>query len=513
MSDAYNAGRRYEAPEEQSQLVNLWRVVKERWWVVLLTALLCTGAALAIALTTSDSYEATARLLFRDPGLSGAVSGTAVNVGSTDPQRNAATNTELVRSTEVATLVQQDLGLQESPADLLDQTTIASEENTDIVDITVADPDPGAAALIANSFADQYVAFRRTNDREGIRQGEKLLTARIDDLPEDSAERATLEDALRTLVALEAVQTGNVETIDTASAPLSPASPQPKRDGALGLIFGLVLGVSLVLLLDLLDRRVKTVEDFERRYGLRALTVVPQRVFANAGREAGVAEPFLILRSAVDYRASWKPMKVILVTSASPGEGKTSVAVNLARSVAAGGQRVVLVEADLRRPSVGQHVDLGAVGPGLSTALAMDAPVGELVVVDDEIPNLRVLPSGPPPPNPSELVRRRRMSEILQALAIDNDLVVVDSPPLLPVADSQTLLSLPQIDACIVVARAFRTTRQQISRTRAIIQRHAKEPLGLVICGTKDRVDAYYDYQPPVSGKGQPRLRAGSKSA
>ncbi|MFN8164562.1 MAG: P-loop NTPase, partial [Solirubrobacterales bacterium] len=429
MSEAYGSRGQYGMPEEESQLTTLWRVVRERWWIVAGTTALCVIASLVLSLTSQTTYEATSSLVFRDPGLSSAVTGgAALFPSSTDPQREAATNTELVRSLDVAKLVVEDLSLNESAESLLDSVTISDEENTDIVDITASSSNAELAAAIANSFAEQYVTYRRQSDRRKVLQGERLVRERLRGEPEGSPERAELENALRTLVLLESVQTGNAEVVGTATVPSSPSSPTPIRDAVLALIFGVVLGVSLALILDLLDRRVKTVEDFERRYGLRLLAAIPQRMFAEA--EAGdrtVAEPFLILRSAVDYRSSWDEIKVILVTSAAPGEGKTTVAVNLARSLALGGQSVALVEADMRRPSVGKLVDLGPVGPGLSTALAMDTPVVSDLVGDPDAPNLRVLPSGPPPPNPAELVRRRRMGEIVEYLSADNDVVVIDS--------------------------------------------------------------------------------------
>lgn len=515
MSDGYGSTGQYGLPEQESQLATLWRVVRERWWIVVGTVALCVIASLVVSLTSQTKYEATSRLVFRDPGLSSAVTGGSVLFpSSTDPQREAATNTELVRSPDVAQLVVDDLSLNETAESLLNSVTIADEENTDIVDITASSSDADLAAAIANSFANQYVTYRRKSDRRKVLQGERLLRDRLRGEPVGSPARAELEDALRTLTLLESVQTGNAEVVSTATVPSAPSSPRPLRDAVLALVFGLVLGVSLALILDLLDRRVKTVEDFERRYGLRLLAAIPQRLFADA--EAGdrsVGEPFLILRSAVDYRSSWDEIKVILVTSAVQGEGKTTVAVNLARSLALGGQRVALVEADMRRPSIGRLVDLGPVGPGLSTALAMDTPVVNDLVSDPEHPSLSVLPSGPPPPNPAELVRRRRMREIVEYLSSDNDVVIIDSPPLLPVADTQTLLTLPQIDTVLMVARAFLTTRQEISRARAILRRHEADPLGVVVCGTRDRADYYSGYRPARAVRRSPPRRVGARSA
>jgi capsular exopolysaccharide synthesis family protein len=464
-------------------------------------------ATLAVSLTTDKTYDATSRLVFRDPGLGSAVTGgSQVFPSSTDPEREAATNTELVRSTEVAQLVVNDLSLDETADELLDSVTISDEENTDIVEIKATETSPRLAAAIANSFAENYVSYRRKSDREKVKEAERLLSDRLKETPEGSPERADLEDAMRTLVLLESVQTGNAEVVDAATPPTSASSPTPLRDAVLALIFGLLLGVSLALVLDLLDRRVKSIDDFERLYGLRALAAIPQRLFGRPRTGGSVAEPFLILRSAVDYRSSWDAITVILVTSAGSAEGKTTVAVNLARSLALGGQKVSLIDADMRRPGIERFIDVGPVGPGLSTALAMDTPVTDDDLVADSVaPKLRVLPSGPLPPDPAELVRRRRMGDVIDHMSSESDVVIIDTPPLLPVADTLSLLNMVQIDTVLVVARAYQTTRQDISRARAILKRHEAEPLGLVICGVRDRPGYYEEYRPPVPAReGEP---------
>ena len=502
----------FEPPEDDSQLVHAWRVVRERWWVVAAAVVVCVGVALAISLSSDDEYEATAKLLFRDTGLSTAVAGTSLTTPSTDPQRDAATNVQLVRSTEVADLVRKDLGLNASPQSLLDQVTIEAEEDSDIVAITAQETNPQLAALVANSFANQYVRFSQTTDRSKVHKGERLLRQRIDSLPAtDTAERGQLEDALRTLTLLEAVQTGNAQVTDKASVPSSRVSPKPVRDAILGVIFGLVIGLGLALLLDMLDRRVKSVEEFERRYGLRALTTVPQRAFdaSTETQRLAAAEPYRILRGAVDYRSSWEPIRTVLITSAGPNEGKTTVAVNLARAAAVGGQSVVLLEADLRRPGFDQHFELEDNSRGLSTALARDL-TPERMLVRAGADALRILPSGPLPPNPSELIRDKKMGDLLEQLSQAADLVVVDSPPLLPVADTQSLLGRKQIDAYIVVARAYQTTRHEIRRARAILEQHDVKPLGLVVCGTKGASDYYAGYRPRVQPESAEMLGDGA---
>ncbi len=505
MADELEATEIGRGPGEENQLEHVGRVVRERWWVVLTVVIAFTGAAAAMAIVSEKQYESSSSLLFRNPGLSSAVAGATLFESSSDPQRDTATNVELVGSTVVADQVVEQLGLDFSAEELLDRVTIAADENSDIVSITATEPDPEEAATIANGFAEQYVSYRRQTDRQKVEEGQRLVRNRIEDLPAGAdAERADLEDALRTLVLLESVQTGNAEVIGVATPADSPSSPKPARDIILGLLFGLVVGISLAMLLDLLDRRVKDVDDFERFYGLRVLATVPAQAF-RAGGSATADEAYGILRSRIDLRASWQPTATVLVTSARPGEGKTSVAANLSRALATGGQSVVLVEADMRRPSLSEHFETAGPTGGLRVALTgqVDERTGRrshptdlaALLAPTSIPNLRILPSGRTPPNPSDLLRTLRMGQLLAELRGLADMVIIDSPPLLPVADPQTLLALPPVDGFIAVARAYLTTRQDISRARKILEPFSAKALGLVVCGTSERLDYYNSYR------------------
>lgn len=483
------------AREESSAFLNAWRVLRERWWIVALAAIICFAAALGKALTSTKQYEATSKLLLRKSSLSTAVLGTDVFPTSIDPARDTTTNILLVKSGEVTNAVKRALNLPASASALSDQVTAQSEENADVIDVTARDPSPTMAARIANAFATQYVVFRRNSDRQNILNGEQDLRQRLAGLPSGDPQRSQLQAALEKLTTLEAVQTGNAELVGRAQAPGSPAAPQPKRDGMLGLLLGLALGVAIAFILDYIDRRVKTVEDFEQRYRLRALVAIPQQAFQTASPEMRSPdfEPYRILRGSLTFASVDRRVRVLLVTSAVLGEGKTSVAVNLARAAALSGQRVVLVEADLRRPSFQRHLPVDPEVGGLTTAVVGDHAVDDLIQYGLlGIQNLGVLASGPLPPGSAEIMRSQSMSETLKELSSQHaDLVIIDAPPLLPVADAQILLGRPEIDAVLVVARAYYCKREQVRRTRSILDQQRLEPLGLVVTGLRD----YHTYE------------------
>jgi succinoglycan biosynthesis transport protein ExoP len=481
-------------------------VLRERWWVVLVATLACVGAAVAITATSVKEYSATARLLFKESGLEAAVGGASPSPSS-DPEGDKATNTELVTTNDVARRVKAALKLRDPPDALIGAMTVSNEQSGSLVNVTATDTDPVKAARLATAFAEQYVRYSRDKQREKVREGEALIEEKIAALrPDDTAGRATLEGARRRLVLVEAVQTGNAEVVDSAQVPGSPSSPNPKRNVAVALFFGLLLGGAITFLLDQLDRRIKDVEDFESLYGIRALTAVPER----RERQAGTMdlEPYRILRGSLAQLGSESdPIQTVLVTSAVPEEGKTTVAAGLATAIALSGQTVVLVEADLRRPTLHLQFDLGADRRGLTSALVGGIPVTQLLRRPQAaLRNLEVLPSGPVLPASSELLRSEEMAHLLEDLRAHADFVVLDAPPLLPVADAQVLLSHPQVDACVVVCRAYHTTRDQIRATRAILERQRVARLGLVVNGLHLQ-QASYDYEVRAGAHGRASAR------
>jgi succinoglycan biosynthesis transport protein ExoP len=497
------AERTISLEEEPSALFGAWRVLHERWWVVAVSVLACIAASVALSVTSPKEYEATSKVLLRKSPLNNAVFGSDIFPSSIDPQRDAATNVLLVKSSEVAQGVKQALHLRDSPDALRNQVKVQAEENADLVDVTARDRSPKRAAQLANAFANQYVQFRQQTNRDAIAQGEARLRQQ---LASGAVDRGQGQQALQRLTALEAIQTGDALIIDRASVPGGAASPQPVRDAILAGILGIALGVGIAFLLDFIDRRVKTVEDFERLYGLRALVAIPQQAFRESTPDMRSAafEPYRILRSSLTFASVDRRVHVLLVTSAVQGEGKTSVAVNLARAAALSGQRVLLVEADLRRPSFQRHLPLDPEVGGLTTAVVGDHAVRDLIQYGLlGLQNLGVLPSGPLPPGSAEIMRSRSMGDTLRELSAQAELVVIDAPPLLPVADAQILLGRAEIDACLIVARAYFTKREQIRRTRSILDQQRVQPVGLAVSGLRDyHTYEYYGSRQEIARRG-----------
>jgi capsular exopolysaccharide synthesis family protein len=287
---------------------------------------------------------------------------------------------------------------------------------------------------------------------------------------------------------LRAVAGGGANIISRATAPSSPSGMSLTGTAAIGVLIGLALALALIFLIESLYQRVKSIEEFEREYRLPVLTAVPQSAFLDvpAGKRIDVLEPYRILRTAFDFAGVTRPVDTILVTSAVAAEGKSTVAVDFAHAIALTGRKVVLVELDLRHPSFLRHFNVSS-ARGLTMPLTGSAELQDVIMHPiSSLPNLAVLPAGPLPPNPAELLSSQKISELLATLARDADVVIVDAPPLNPVSDAQVLLGNPAIQAVLVVARVGKTNREDVRRARAILDLHQVEPVGIVVTGLRD---------------------------
>jgi succinoglycan biosynthesis transport protein ExoP len=507
-----NVPGRFEVQVESDTLTGVLRVLRRRWMVIVGVTLACVLVAAVKHTRTTKSYQATASVAFQ----SGTLSDAALQVspsGSSEPQREADTEVLVAGSSEVAKGVSKQLHLSADPDELLNQVKVEAAPNANVLNIIASSGDSNESARLANAFAEQYIAFRARSELAGIDTAQSKLQQQISALPADSPERAALQQSLQRLGELRAVAGGGANIIGSATPPGAPSGMGLSTTLAIGLLIGLALSFSLVFLLEALDRRVKSIEEFERIYRLPALASIPQSVFGarRAKERQGLLEPVRILRSALDFAAVTHQLDTLLVTSAIPGEGKTTVAVDLAQAVALTGHRVVLVELDLRRPTFATHFKLGT--RGLMTALAYGEPLSEVLVEPfADLPNFSVLPAGPLPPNPSELLGTERITEMISEFAHDGAMVIIDAPPLNPVADAQVLLNNPAINAAIVVARVNRATRDEARLARSILDRHTVEPVGIVVTGLRDASRYGYESAAPSSGKA-PRVASSSLSA
>jgi len=471
------------------------KVLRRRWRVIALVPGVAVVVSLAIGLQAQKEYDATAKLVVNPRNQVTALLNPATAAPSADPERDLNTEVSRIKTLPVAEAVRRQLRLQEDAEELLAQVTTSLEGTTNIVDVKVRDPDPAQAARLANAFATRYVAARESDARSAFERAAARARKQLESLP--SAQQGELRSRLQELEVGSTLQTGNAEVIQPATKPTTPASPRVLFDTVLAAFLGLVLGVVAAGMLELLDRRVKDEDDVRLITRLPSLANIPVPRRATGSRRLELdreqTEGYRSLATNLRFFKLGSKAKTMLITSPSPLDGKTSVTLSLARSLAEFGQKVIAVECDLRRPRFADYLELSQ-AHGLSSILAGMAPWSQEVVEVDA--NLRagasrardaslrfsVLPSGPAPPNPHALLSSAEMHELLVELCISEDVVLLDAPPLGTLTDAVPLL--PWVDCVILVVRLQHTTRDALKKAcNVLAELDAAPVLGTVLTG------------------------------
>jgi capsular exopolysaccharide synthesis family protein len=483
------------------------QVVWRRLWVVLAIAALAGGAALALSLSQQKQYSASASLLFRDPALDQKLFGSSFIAPSSDPAREAATNVKLVSLHGIAVRTSRALKGRLSVKEIEDRVDVQSEGQADIVSVTFTDPDRDFAPEVANAFANQYIAFRREADRSKVSEAERLVETQLNSLTPtelSTAEGRSLRERSEQLKVLASLQTGNAELVQPATTPSGPSSPRPLRNTALAIIVGLVLGAGLSMLLDKVDRRLRNPKEAEEIFQRPLLGVIPEvQTKRKSGAAAMVlaprdAEAFQMLRANLRYFNVSRDMRSLLITSAASGEGKSTVAWNLSVAAARSGLKTLLIETDLRRPTLGQRFE--SRGFGLSHLLTRNLPLEEVVEEVDVSTSsdydhrrvLDVVVSGALPPNPTDLVESQRMREVIHEAEETYDLVVLDTPPTTVVPDAIPLVSA--VSGVIAVMRLGSSTTHAAQQLSTQLNLLNAPVLGVVVNYVKDRTSYGYGY-------------------
>ncbi|MFE3031425.1 polysaccharide biosynthesis tyrosine autokinase [Streptomyces canus] len=434
--------------------------VRRRWRFVTVCVLLGLAvAALATALLPR-TYTATAQLFI---ATSDASSDDAYQGGLFTQQR-VKSYTRVVTSPAVLDGVISQLGLQTSPGRLAEKISAQAPLDTTLVDIKVTDASATRAQTIADATAVQFTKYLGTI--EGSTAGAPPLVK-------------------------ASVVGGN-------EPPSTPSSPRPSVNIALGLLGGLAVGVGGAVLRHSMDTTLRSADDIGARLGLATLGVLPS---PKAGRRYGGTrrtEPPDQLRTRLRFATENGFPKSVLIAGPSPGEGRTRTAVDLATSVARTGRRVVLLEADLRRPCLAAEWGLRA-APGLADVLTAQKPLREAVQTWDE-GRIQVLTSGSAPADPGALISSKDMAQLVRALESDTDFVVIDSPPLLPFADGAALASVAE--GVLFVVRAGRTRHGDARRALNTLAAVRADVLGAVLTGT--RAEGLTEWQPPRADQEPP---------
>lgn len=495
-----------QAIAEPALFDRLFRILRMRKWVVLQAVVIVPLVVLGLSLLQTKTYSASASLLFHQS--SDALSSLDNNNSSSavDPARVFATNQQLISLPVIAARTARDLGGGTTAAQVRSAVSVSGSGESDVVTVTATSPSAQRAAAIANAYGNAYIQFRRAADQSQLAGAIVQVNSSLAALPPtqlNSPEATRLRNRLDQLRFAQSLQTGNAEVVQSARPPTQASSPNIKRNVILGILLGVILGLALAALLDRFDRRLKTPDDLERAYGLPILARVPRSsqlrgqsvADLNGTVERGVeAESFRMLRANLRYFDFGHNLRSVLVASPVQGDGKSTVARSLAATMASMGDATILVEADLHRE--GSGIPLAGSPLGLSTVLAggeLDDALLEVPITGAESARrLIVLPSGPPPPNPSELLSSDRMLEVLRELEGRFDLVVVDSPPLNIVSDALALV--PAVSGIVVVSGVRRTTRDAATGLRKELGMLGGRVLGVVANYTTVERGDYHAY-------------------
>jgi capsular exopolysaccharide synthesis family protein len=442
--------------------------------------------------------------------------------GRGNQESEAATETE----TDGGTAEASDAG-QLSEEELADAVTARVDIRTNLVTLEAESSDAELAARIANAFSEEL----RIDGQEDL---DKLLDKAADRLRDDIEETEDRKETGAQLIELSQLRQrlASIELLETVAEPVvinrratvpgSPNSPQPARNTVIGLLVGLIFGLLAAFVRSSLDRKVYSAHDVHEELGLPVLGRIPASALGYAGLAPSGRlamsetdfEAYRMLRMNLSYlgREEGRPVRSVVVTSGMPEEGKTSVSMALASAAALTGQRVLLVECDLRRPSFARRFGTEA-QPGLTDYLSGVATPAEILqTVELEPPatptvaapvegaavptKLICISAGTQVATPAELLVSERFGSFVEKVSSAYDLVVFDTSPLLAVVDP--LEVIPHVDAALVLVRVLKTNRDQVRAVRAALAALPDKPFGAVATGLKrgdrDSGDYYYGY-------------------
>lgn len=456
-------------------------VVRRRWVSILVFTLAILGVTAVYTLTLPKAYTATAQNFVALTGEDGTSSSPLT--GAQFAAQRVKSYTQIVGSPDVLQPVIAELNLPYSAGVLASKVSASNPPLTVLIDVTATDASPQQAAAIANSVS---VQLGRT---------------------------------------IEQLETPNTQTIapvkvtltDPAQPPATPSSPKTRINLMLGLVLGIAVGLGWAFLRNALDTTVKSPTELDELSAAPPLGGVlfdsnaKTQVLSALDTKSIDSEGYRTIRANLQYINVDDPIRAFVVTSAAPGDGKTTVACNLAIALAQAGKRVCLVDADLRRPRVSEYLQVNP-GAGLTEVLA-----GQ-VSLNDALQGwgrdmFQVLPPGAIPPNPSELLGSHQMAQVVANLKRQFDVVILDTPPLLAVSDAAVLAS--QADGAVIVVRYGKSSRDAVRNAVASLEQINAKVLGTVLNAIPaKRGGAYgygygYGYGNDAKGKAAPVPKVG----
>jgi non-specific protein-tyrosine kinase len=494
-----------------------------KWlWLIVLGTVLAGGTAFLVSRNMTPIYRASAMLLINeasDPTLDDYSSIMA-------SQQLIQTYAERLTKLSVLEEVMGRLDMDEWNAEV----SVQPIRDTQLIWLQVDDPDPELAMQIANIIPDIFIEQNEAMHRQRFASSKANFTAQLSNLEtemgkikqqidrlqesdrvSDQAELQKLRDSLSEYQSSYLWVLRNYENVRLAEAqaitglivdqpavlPDTPVKPRIWTNTLLAAVVGAMLAVGVAFLIEYLDDTLKSADDIRQAMGLTALGVIGRLspdiehngLVTLAHPRSPISEAYRVLRTNIQFSTLDKPVKTLLVTSPNPGEGKSTTAANLGVVFAQAGHSVVLVDSDLRRPTLRRFFDVAG-SLGLTTALLQSTPSTDGFLAATEVENLRVLGTGVLPANPSELLVSARMGAFVEQLKGSAEVLIFDSPPVLGVADAAILAS--RLDGVLLVVEAGRTRRELAQRAFESLQQVGGNVLGVVLNQLRGREAMYY---------------------
>jgi len=465
-----------------------------RWtWLIVLCAVLAGGAAFLVSRSMTPVYAASTSLLINEAPNAQDSDYTALLMS----ERLARTYSEMLTQRPVLAPVMAQFELELDFEEFKESIEVQPVRDTQLIELTVENENPYTAAAIANAIVTEFQQQNSELQLSRFAESKASMKEQLDLLDSKEPSYPFLLQSYENLLLAEAQTVSNVVQIEPAEADLEPVRPRTLMNTALAIVVGGMLGLGTVFLIEYLDDTVKSPDQVEKTLGLPVLGTIAK--IDNNHAESGIhvaevprspiAEAFRALRSNIQFAAVDKPIHTLLITSAGPDEGKSTVTSNLGAVMALGGRKTVILEADLRRPRVHKLLGLER-GFGLSDLFVQKKLALGDALQDTTVADLQAIASGDLPPNPAELLGSERMSDILEALVSDHDLVLIDSSPASVVTDPVVLSQ--KVDAVLLVVEPGKTELPAAQHAVEALRRADANLIGVVFNNVPRKRASYY---------------------
>jgi capsular exopolysaccharide synthesis family protein len=511
---------REHAPSEWFFYVNLiWR----KKWICILCGIFGLVSATVFDYLAPRSYSASAQVLLQPISSSELISNSGI------PQElqpgDIATDIELFNTEQVTAIVRKQLHS-------VPKINVQELGNTNILSVNANSSSASKAAIIANAYANAFVAVMQSNIEGALTNAENSVSQKIVSVQNQinsinlqiqnsktnnpqvissyeieiqnlESQLATLENEQTNLQVLANSGLKVAQLVLSAAPPSAPSSPKPYRDIPSATLIALLIGVFIIVIIEKTDTSIKGIRELEHISApVPLLGIIPEVETWKSRKEpvlislsnsnTPVAEGFRNLRTSIEFMKEYKDFKSILISSSVTGEGKSTLTANLGIALAEAGFNVSILSADLRRPNLHKYFSLNN-SLGLSSVLAGNASLDEVIYnVKTTTGHLSIVPSGVSPANPSELLSYSNLSDIIDTLSARSDILLVDAPPILPISDA--LVIMRYVEAVVLVAYSGVTKKGELSRTIKILKQFESNVIGAVLNGHSYERDSEYAY-------------------